>query len=90
LPAFPVRSPQSPFDGAERDFYLGATSVANAGGPTVWYTDPWGGHASTSPFAGSLRQWIGATDNTWYPALERQNFGLGTDYNDGQGVHAPN
>lgn len=90
LPPIAVGSPDSPFDGAQRDFYLGATTVANGGGATVWYTDPWGGHASTRPFVGSVRQWIGATDNTSYPALERQNFGLGADYDGGQGVHAPN
>lgn len=90
LPAFGPGAPQSPFDGAERDFYVRTTLVANAGGPGVWYTDPWGANASVTPFAGSIRQWISATDNSTYPTLERQNFGLGTDYGTGQGVHAPN
>ncbi|HRE03284.1 MAG TPA: hypothetical protein PLV68_18445, partial [Ilumatobacteraceae bacterium] len=77
LPPIPKASPESPFDGAQRDLYLRTTIIANDGGASVWYTDPYGANASTTPFPGSIRQVISATADPGYPTLERQNFGLG-------------
>jgi hypothetical protein len=82
--------PLSPFDGAERDYYLKSTTVANAGGPTQWYSDPYGEHAQTSPASGLVRQYVSATDNTWWPELERRQFDLQRDFGHDNGVHAPN
>ncbi|HEX7135178.1 MAG TPA: hypothetical protein VF228_21575, partial [Iamia sp.] len=82
--------PASPFDGAQRDFYLHATRVENAGGPTTWYTDPYGGGAVTTPGPGLVRQHVGATSNAQWPELERRSFGLERDYGHANGVHAPN
>lgn len=87
---FPRTDPQSAFDGAERDFYLRNTLVANNSGGTVWYADPYGGDAGSVTFTGAVKQWVSSTDNTGYPALERLKYGQDTDHNDGDGVHAPN
>jgi len=81
--------PRSPFDGAHRETYFNQTTLANTGGPTIWYTDPFGRAAVTSLFPGSLRQHVAATDNTALPTLESQAFGADRAYG-GSGVHAPN
>jgi len=86
----PKPDPASPFDGAQRDFYLHATTVTNAGGPTSWYTDPYGGGAVTTPGPGLVRQHVSATSNAHWPELERRSFGLERDYGSANGVHAPN
>lgn len=82
--------PASPFDGAQRDFYLQTTRVTNAGGPTTWFTDPWGALGTTTAAAGKVMQHVSATDNAHWPLLERRSFGLQADYGAGNGVHAPN
>lgn len=82
--------PQSPFDGAQRDYYLQGTTVANAGGPNVWWTDPYGDNATTTASPGSLKQWVSSTDNTDWPELERRTFDLDKDFGKDNGVHAPN
>ncbi|HEU5152942.1 MAG TPA: hypothetical protein VFU19_20790 [Iamia sp.] len=82
--------PASPFDGAQRDFYLRTTRVTNAGGPTTWYTDPYGGGAVTTPGPGLVRQHLSATSNAHWPELERRSFDLEADFGAGNGVHAPN
>lgn len=83
-------SPTSPFDGAQRDFYLASSRVDNAGGPTTWYTSPYGEHASPRPFPGSVRQHLSST-TTDLPELERRQFGLAADFGpSGSGVHSPN
>ena len=40
--------------------YFKAVILDNAGGPTTWFTDPFGGRASKTPFPGSLRQELSA------------------------------
>ncbi len=81
--------PRSPFDGAYRELFIGQTTIRNAGGPTVWYTDPFGGNPSTTAFPGSIRQHVASVDNSDRPEVARRLFGRGTapDY---YGVHAPN
>ena len=86
---FSALDPRSPFDGSERDFYLGQTDLANAGGPTSWYTDPYGEHGGPVPFVGSVRQLVAGVSTT-YPTLERRIFDQDTDHGAGQHVHAPN
>lgn len=84
-------SPASPFDGAQRDFYLQTTTVDNSAGSRVWWADAYGEHAMPEPFAGGVRQWISTTDTTGYPELERSQRGLADDFGPaGSGVHAPN
>lgn len=82
--------PESPFDGAQRDYYLQGTTVANASGPTVWWTDPYGDNAVTTAGTGMVKQWISNSDNSSWPELERRTFDLEKDYGNGNGVHAPN
>ena len=84
--------PRSPFVGVRRAVSLGRTSLTNDGDQARWYTDPFGGNASHTPFPGSVRQFIspvvarlvGAGSNYRTPL-----FGAARDYG-GQGVHAPN
>jgi hypothetical protein len=88
LGPFEYRDPRSPFDGAERDFYLQDTEVVNADGPRLWWTDAYGENGSPSPFPGGICQ-IVAGDNSERPPLKRRLFERDTDYG-GSGVHAPN
>lgn len=90
-PGMDKNDPDSPFDGSQRDAYVAETNINNDGGPTIWYTDPYGGNASTTPFVGSVRQYIAATSNEQLPQLARQAFGFSQDHGAyGSGVHAPN
>ncbi len=80
--------PRSPFNGVRRVFDMNSLNVENADGPTVWYTDPFGGHAKTSPFPGSIRQFLARIDNT---GLDLSGPGIGSNRNyGGVGVHPPN
>ena len=81
--------PRSQLNGLTREVYFNQTVLTNASGPSTWYTDPFGGHASTTPFAGSVRQFIAKIDNTRPFPLESQAFGKTRNYG-GEGVHAPN
>ena len=85
----PFDSPASPFNGAHREVYFNQTTVRNEGGPKRWWTDPYGGNASTQPFPGAVCQLVSATDNSSWPTLESQAFGADRPYG-GRGVHAPN
>jgi hypothetical protein len=84
---FPFDDSRSPFDGGQRDFFLDETTLANEGGPTRWYTDPYGRNGSTEPFPGAVCQIVGAVDTTDRPALSPRKFTR--DYG-GDGVHSPN
>lgn len=84
---------ESPFNGAERDFYLQNTTVDLDGGSMagVFYTDPYGENPSSEPFPGSVAQYVNAADNTDLAAIERWNSGFSTDYgSEAESVHAPN
>jgi hypothetical protein len=85
--------PRSDFRDLHRGVYFKPGVTHNGGGPTVWYTDPFGGHAQTTPFAGSLKQLVTA-DSTDY-GKKSNAFEAGTvvdmRHNDGgRTVHAPN
>lgn len=82
--------PESPFDGAQRDYRLGSTTVANDTGTSIWWTDPYGDNAERTASVGAVRQLVGTTSNTGWPALERSWVNLEKDYGKGNGVHAPN
>jgi hypothetical protein len=81
--------PRSPFDGSHREVYFNQTTLSNAGGPTTWYTDPFGRSASRTPFAGSIAQFVASVD-TNRPTLESQAFGSDIRPPAGSGVHSPN
>jgi hypothetical protein len=93
--------PRSPFDGVKREFYFNQTTIVNAGNPTTWYTDPFGGRAADRPFPGAIKQFVAAVDNRKrndagvisvggrvYP-FESRAFGKDRWYG-GKGVHSPN
>jgi hypothetical protein len=82
--------PRSPFNGVERVVDVNSIVVSNDGGPSTWYTDPFGGHGRPTPFPGAIRQFIAALDNT-RGGLNPSGPGLGgnRDYG-GPRVHAPN
>jgi len=79
--------PRSPFDGTRRDVYLAGTTVANAGGSALVWTDPYGGNASSAPFPGGVCQLVATTTRTQNAGV--QVFGRNKSY-DAEGVHAPN
>ena len=79
---------RSPFKGTRRFVDINSNRVNNAGGPTVWYTDPLGRDGRTEPFSGSIRQWVAKRDNTAFD-LRGPVIGRDRDY-DAAGVHAPN
>ncbi len=81
--------PRSTLNGLVREVYFNQTVINNAAGAQVWYSDPFGGNASTTPFPGSIRQRVAALDNTRAFPLESQAFGSTRNYG-GNGVHAPN
>ncbi|MDQ5951556.1 MAG: hypothetical protein QG639_837 [Patescibacteria group bacterium] len=81
--------PRSPFNGCKREFYFNNNGIFNQGGPTAWYTDPYGQNGSTKPFAGSIRQYIASAETKLPYPLE--SIALGANINwCGRGVHAPN
>ena len=93
--------PRSAFNGIKREMYFNQTGVKNSGGSTVWYTDPFGNNAQTSPFAGSVKQYVSAVNNERKNsegfidpsggnfAFESEAIGAEREYG-GNGVHAPN
>jgi hypothetical protein len=85
----PFDDPRSPFDGTRRDVYLGGTAVSNRGGARTWWTDPYGGNASTTPFPGGVCQLVSPTENQGHADVSVQVFGRNRSH-DAEGVHAPN
>jgi hypothetical protein len=85
--------PRSGFRGLNRGMYFQPAVIRNQGGPPVWYTNPYGGAASTTPFPGSLPQRVSAR-NVDYGALIGQAIDPRVAqrvHPDGGGtVHAPN
>ncbi len=78
----------SPFNGVSRFVDMNSIRVDNADGPEVWFTDPFGHHANTSAFPGSIRQFIAKINNT---GVDFSGPRIGDDRNyGGRGVHAPN
>jgi hypothetical protein len=83
-------NPKSPFNGCKREFYFNNNGIYNSGGPAVWYTDPYGKKAQTTPFPGSIKQSI-ASVNSDGLGMTLESIALGKDINwCGTGVHAPN
>ena len=82
--------PRSVFDGVRRTVDVNDNFISNAGGPEVWYTDPFGRHGRTEPFPGSIRQQIARIDND-RGGLNLAGPGIGGDRDyGGPRVHAPN
>lgn len=89
LDAFDWRDPRSPFDGAQRDFYLNRTTVTTDEAVTI-HTDPYGANGATEPFHGSLAQHLVPGSVLGQTRLATQKFDASADYGLNNGVHAPN
>jgi hypothetical protein len=81
-------SPASPFKGVRRFVDINGNAVRNPDGPNTWYTDPLGRNGRTTPFPGSIRQWIATRSNDGLD-LHGPVIGRNRSYN-GPGVRAPN
>jgi hypothetical protein len=88
---FDYQDPRSPFDGAQRDFYLGDLQLTSPGTASgVIYTDPYGGSARPEPAVGSVAQIVKPGSVLGSVQLARQKFDAKADYGKNNGVHAPN
>ncbi|MBL3701044.1 hypothetical protein [Leucobacter luti] len=88
---FDYTDPRSPFNGAQRDFYLGELTLAQV--PTAdgtIYSDPYGGGARTDRTVGAIRQHIVPGSVLGDVSLSRQKFDAKADFGSNNGVHAPN
>ncbi len=85
----PYDDTRSPFNGARRQIDVNNNTVRNAGGPTVWYTDPFGKNARTTPFPGSIRQYLSSTSNDYGVGVNGPTVGGDRQYG-GPGIRAPN
>lgn len=81
--------PHSGFNGSQRQVDINDNVVTNAGGPTVWYSDPFGRNARTTPFPGSIRQVIAAVNNDYGVGVNGPVIGAERRYG-GVGTRAPN
>lgn len=77
------------FKNCLREVRLGHTSIRNAGGPTTWYTDPFGGNARTTPATGYIRQFVASVD-TVPSGVTLDVEALEANAADCSLVHAPN
>lgn len=88
---FDYRDPRSPFDGAQRDFYLGELQLASPGTASgIVYSDPYGGSAKAARATGSVAQLIAPGSVLGTVQLAQQKFDAKADYGKNNGVHAPN
>ena len=88
LPDLAWDEPGSPFRGVRRQVDINSNLIRNAGGPEVWFTDPFGRNGRTEPFEGSIRQFVASIDNRGRNP-RGPTIGRDRDYG-GPGVHAPN
>jgi len=88
VPSVSFDDPRSTFNGVLRFIDVNGNRISNADGPEVWYTDAYGRNGRTTPFPGSIRQWISKIDNTGRQG-HGPNIGRQRSYG-GTGVHAPN
>jgi hypothetical protein len=88
IPGVTFNDPRSPFRGSARFVDINSNRVSNLDGPEEWYTDPFGKKGRTTPFPGSIRQYVSRTDNS---ALPFHGPRIGQDRVYGvNGVHPPN
>jgi hypothetical protein len=80
--------PRSPFNGVSRFVDINGNRVDNSDGGETVYTDPFGKHGKSTPFPGSIRQFVSRTNNSAVP-FHGPRIGDGRNYG-GVGVHAPN
>ncbi|MGE3509551.1 MAG: hypothetical protein AB7N65_11775 [Vicinamibacterales bacterium] len=85
---------RSAFRGLRRGAYVKPAILQNAGGPTVWYTDPLGGNASKTPFLGSIAQQLSDTNVNYSNLIGNRpidpRVALRLHDDGGGSIHAPN
>ena len=81
--------PISAFNGSHRQVDVNDNLVSNAGGSTVWYSDPFGQHARLEPFPGSIKQVIATINNDYGVGVNGPVIGADRTYS-GRGTRAPN
>ena len=79
----------SVFNGVRRQIDVNNNVLSNGDGPAVWYSDPFGRNARTTPFAGSIRQYIASVNNDYGVGVNGPVLGGNRNYG-GAGVRAPN
>ena len=79
----------SVFNGVQRQIDVNNNILSNGGGPTVWYSDPFGRNARTERFPGSIRQVIANINNDYGVGVNGPVIGGHRNYG-GAGVRAPN
>lgn len=81
--------PKSGFNGARRQVDINDNVISNAGGSGVWYSDPFGRNARTTPFPGSIKQIIATINNDYGVGVNGPVIGGDRGYG-GTGTRAPN
>lgn len=89
LLSVPFDDPRSPFNGARRQVDINDNVITNAGGATEWYTDPFGRNGRTTPFRGSIKQYVASVDNNYGVGVNGPVIGGNRVYG-GTGTRAPN
>jgi hypothetical protein len=82
-------NPSSRFNGVRRQVDINSNRIDNGGGPTTWYTDALGRNGQTSPFPGSVKQYIAAVNNNYGVSVSGPTMGSDRSYG-GTGTRAPN
>ncbi|MCC6241783.1 MAG: hypothetical protein IT353_03035 [Gemmatimonadaceae bacterium] len=89
LLSIPYDDTRSGFNGVRRQVDINNNILRNAGGPTTWYTDPFGKNARREPFPGSIQQFVSAVNNDYGVGVNGPVIGGDRNYG-GTGVRAPN
>jgi hypothetical protein len=82
-------SPASGFRGVHRGLYVNQYTIDNAGGSQYYYTDSFGNNAQTTPFKGSVRQFVSSVKAPLIPKGNRRIIQRWHD-DGGNTVHWPN
>ena len=82
---------RSDYKGIHRGMYYQGPRIFNSGGPEIWYTDPFGNNAQTTPFTGSIKQIVSSKNVDYLNLGNIDPRNTDRVHDDGEGtVHAPN
>lgn len=83
--------PRSLYRGIHRGQYVSPHVLANNGGSTIWYSDPFGGNATVGPFAGAVKQSIAPVEANVIGLFSSDPRIILRNHDSGEStVHAPN
>ncbi len=77
----------SPFRGNQRELFVNQNMILNSTGPQIWFCDPYGRNAQTTPFPGAIQQRITVV---WFTTVEPAVIFGTENIHDGPTVHSPN